>query len=85
MSSSAALFINMCFAFILFTGGGWKCQNAQRRIVFMTFPTWPDASSRKNSPEKLFAFIFQLSFANSHGRTIAQRAAWQHQERGDAD
>lgn len=82
MSSCAEVFINTSSAFILFTGGGWKCQNAQGKVVFMTSPTWPDAPSKKNSPEKLFAFNFQPSFANSHGRTITQRAAWQQQERG---
>lgn len=76
-SSHAALSINTSSVFILFTGGGWKCQNAQGKVVFMTSVTWPDVPSRRNSPEKLFAFHFQPSFANSHGRTTIQRAAQQ--------
>lgn len=56
--SCAALSINASSAFILFTDGGWKCQNARRKVVFMTSPTWPDVLSGRNSPEKLFAFNF---------------------------
>lgn len=83
-SSHAALLIKTSSAFTLFTGGGWKCQNAQGKVVFMTFPPWPDVPSRKNSPEKLFVLHFQPGFAKSHGtlhhleQSVERRGTAQH-------
>jgi len=84
-SFCTALFINTSAAFILFTGGGWKCQNAQGRVVFMTSPTWPDVPSRKNLPEKALGIQFpaqfcEFSWQNHHSESSLATP----RERGDS-